>query len=333
MSNNFKSVTNHRKKYSPRQALSAYLVAPCKEFLADPAGGLLSLGSPERTLLNYLIPQWERFALNGRRFYLSQTRIGKELGFCRQRINKAFGALASLGLVTKHKRYDDTSVYTVSRYFYFGDVRARLAKILSCLRFLPLALLTTTSIETRLLGIKLSHRNTVSRGEVMSMIPDYVRDVKIPGYNLTLVGRIKLSAFTKEAIEHAQDAIEYTKKEVKNPYMYFMSLCLRYTQEHDLEPNWALVEQISQRLEVANLNGPDVFVSHEKPAPKLTIYEDASQMGMTQVFSRPKVGPLATWKGHTSPNTRSQFPLKQAPTTEKGQKFAEELQRMLGLIP
>lgn len=76
-----------------------------------------------------------------RTIYVSQSRIARKIGSCRETANRAMGYLAELGLITKKYRHMMTCLYTIHPTFLDPEVRDELKTMFKCFYFLNLSFL------------------------------------------------------------------------------------------------------------------------------------------------------------------------------------------------
>lgn len=81
------------------------------------------------------------------------------------------------------------------------------------------------------------------KGKTMK-IPEYLENSPIP---LTLYGKIRLSAFNRDAIQHAFGGF-LASRGIKNPFGFIYSAALKHqTKSQNLEPDWALYFRLMEQ--------------------------------------------------------------------------------------
>jgi len=76
-------------------------------------------------------------------------------------------------------------------------------------------------------------------------IPDHIESITELG--LTVWGKIRLLAFSKEAIDFARIKSSAIKS-LRDPFAYFMSQCLKHSEANKQIPNWQYVDAINDIL-------------------------------------------------------------------------------------
>lgn len=102
-----------------------YFITNIKGKTRDALGYLLALSNKNRTI------------------YVSQSRIARKIGSCRETANRAMGYLAELGLITKKYRHMMTCLYTIHPTFLDPEVRDELKDMFKCFYFLNLSFLAS----------------------------------------------------------------------------------------------------------------------------------------------------------------------------------------------
>lgn len=167
----------------------------------------------------------------------------------------------------------EANSYKLSPYFSFQDVRSNLSHILPSLKFLPLLLLSVMNVFCCDQNNVYQNLNYISKRKVIrnltlnnkihpsairilekikwsekmdevTTIPSYINNVS--SIKLTRSGKIRLSGYPSAAITFADVHIKRTKKFVKNPFSYFISLCDQYCKDYEIKPNWEQVELLKK---------------------------------------------------------------------------------------
>lgn len=101
----------------------------------------------------------------------------------------------------------------------------------------------------------------------------------------TIWGQIKLMGYTEEAILYADSVLLACKKNIKNPWTYFIGICKKYSEENNLEVKWSLVITLSKQYSMPN-EGPFIdesFVpTHPVHVSSRKTYNNYSQSNQTK---------------------------------------------------
>jgi hypothetical protein len=96
-----------------------------------------SLSGVHHKLMGYMLA----FANRHSDIYIRQDTIAAKLGYRRESINRALGALQELGLIKLLYRHMTSCKYKIASAFFNFEVRSELRHIYKCLFFIPIAFL------------------------------------------------------------------------------------------------------------------------------------------------------------------------------------------------
>ena len=98
-----------------------------------------------KKVLEYL----DRYGTYYSKIEVSQERIALQIGYSVRQVGRAIKDLARLGFITKRRRYNKTSIYTIAEFFRSNHNRARLAFIFKWFKpYLHKTISTITNITT-----------------------------------------------------------------------------------------------------------------------------------------------------------------------------------------
>ena len=192
----------------------------------------------EINILNYLIVMGNRFD----DVYVSQQRLATRFGVSRRYINSVIASLAIKGFITKTRRFNKTSIYTINTLFYTHA--SYLKNIFWGLahwskRFLLAIYRANFSLSNK--GIyKYNNRSfkvTKKRKEyVMQLSPAIIQATAQLG--LTDLGQKKLAVLPDDAIIYALKQANHYQK-YTDPFKEFFKIALDYATQHKLPITWA----------------------------------------------------------------------------------------------
>ncbi len=83
--------------------------------------------------------------------------------------------------------------------------------------------------------------------------------------------QIKLSAFPDEAIEYTVNKLKYAKS-IREPFNWFIGMCLNYCSDNDIKPDWHRVELLAKSAHMPD-NAPMLLDKSEwkKPIPTVSV--------------------------------------------------------------
>lgn len=267
-----------------------------------------------------------------RQLYKAQSTLASGINRCRATANRALKKLDKLCLVVKTYRHKKTCLYQLSPIFKDPYIRAKLVTLFPALKFLPIAILLVSSLHAikeqnvtqriyervnnslykitkslstdRLYTLK---RLTTKRivpvlygqeiGSSMSTtnpIPDSIR--KLTALHLTKWGQIKLTAFPAQVLEYAyQRFLKTDRTQIKDPFLWFVKVCMLQCQKEKIAPNWTSVRYLAQQYGM-----PD--------EAKMFFYE---RFASDNAYSSQKKNALSTAKSPPSIQTESNLSVYQ----------------------
>lgn len=259
-----------------------------QEFINDPIKYLRSLTYYERTLLNtilYLCSSYETVEVS------QTTLGLWSLGLRRQTVNRMLEKFEANGLIKSTYRHMDTCVYNMDPIFLDQKLRKFISPYLPTMSYLPKILVTNPPTQvnfnfslkkmTQLLKSPDIYINPLS---VVSSVSESVKSVDDVNYararerknlqlkkentmnieqkiahdileiaeklKLTPAGKIKLMGFSSDARYFARSKMKYALRS-KDPFAYFMRLCMTYHSDHNTETNWKLVDELKRTFGIA----------------------------------------------------------------------------------
>lgn len=213
----------------------------------------------------------------------SQERIAYLAKVTDRTVRRSLDRLREAGFISTFQRWNNSLLYKIADIFQDCDVRRALAKVCPTFKFLAIFFLfspnpTVQSDDVRLRNnlfinnpsVTQSHdyitgkeskpydyiKNTSKLKTTKSQsvrrpmadhggISQAIRDIKC--VKLTKWGQIKLSAFPDGAIIYAVEQYKKSKNKPKDGFAWFFSVCGRWCQIYNTEPNWKYLEELKER--------------------------------------------------------------------------------------
>jgi len=213
----------------------------------------------------------------------SQKRLAELTKLTDRTVRRSLDRLREAGFVSTYQRWNNSLLYKMADIFQDCDVRRALANVCPTFKFLAIFFLfspnpTVQSDDVRLrnnLFINLpsvtqshdyitgketkpydyikntSKLKTTKSQSVRRPMAEYggisqvIRELKF--LNLTKFGQIKLSAFPDGAILYATDQYKKSRNKPKDRFAWFFTVCGRWCQINNIEPNWKYLEELKER--------------------------------------------------------------------------------------
>lgn len=273
---NYRNYNTSKNKNQHSKKIFSYPVS------IDPVEEIYNISENEREVFSYFVG----LANNFKKLYPSQKTIGESKNLCRKTVNKYVGTLCQRGFIQKKNNFKSTNDYILSPYFDIIAVRQALAPLIKAFRFIPFSALVTTILHTETISktkvtrvinpfvyIK-SLSNWISKGgglstkKVVKNLKNHVSHRKRKGFlmnnliipeilgikSITMLEKIQLSAFPKEAIIYALKMLP-KGKELKSVFCWLRFVCKDYCKLHELEPDY----QWATQMEAAYKSNPKQF--------------------------------------------------------------------------
>ena len=243
---------------------------------ANPDKEMRTLSGIELQIINYI--RW--LSTKFKSVYFSQSHIAKKFNCSRKTANKYLGILERRGYLRMRRNKFSTNDYFVSDYFKLIPVRKLLTSLLrpqNELSFSGLMLhiekilkSKVTRVISPLVFIKFLS-SWISKGGGLStkkIVKNHVSHRKRKGFlmnnpiipeilgikSITMLEKVQLSAFPKEAIMYALKMLPKNKA-LTSVFCWIRFVCKDYCKLHELEPNY----QWASQLEAAYKSNPKQF--------------------------------------------------------------------------
>lgn len=251
-----------------------------------------------------------------------QKYWAKIFGVCHITANAWIKQFESLGLINRIKgkkvvRYVmEPDAYQISPYFSYPDVKSRFSKYIPSLKYFSLALLVVTSLfssggvlangnytktsykekvirnlrlnnraSRKVIGV-LEHSNWNGAMDFETVIPDYIQ--RLSCLEFTRAGMVRLLPYPSDALAYAQRCLINTKKFVKNPFAYFISLCDQYCKDYEIKPNWQVMELAQKAFHFKNSDDMvTTNVVNKKKVPQARAIKSTSLSVKSSAISSP----------------------------------------------
>lgn len=228
----------------------------------------------------------------------SQTCVANVIGCSRKTVNRAMKYFDELGVITKKKRFNKTSIYTINKSIYkYAHILKHKFKSLNWvlgLSFMLSCLPTQKDVQQRQNRLNVpssissyvgNKKNLVSytveeRGVTFAAPQTRVKvkfkrrrimnKVEISPIlatitkrlKLTKWGQIKLICFSDDALKHAYNEYQHTNN-LSNSFNWFFMTANRYCIEHNVEPDWKTYYEL---IEYYKMPKDPVYIS-KTPSP------------------------------------------------------------------
>lgn len=211
--------------------------------------------------------------------YFTQSYIAKKIGCVRETVNRLLRPFEELGLISSNFRYKTSNQYQISPYFEDLNVRRILKPIFKCLYWLPLSILLSREVRsvqechTSNLYIYISQLNSKLayniNCRIVSLAMSRIREAEladerdrlrrgivkkkvVQSLNVTPLGAAKLLAFSSKAHEYAIGEFAQCTQLPDNIFATYVGLCLNYSNNHNLIPDWTLAYREMRKLGYAS---------------------------------------------------------------------------------
>lgn len=267
-----KTINNSKRINTKNQeVLKGFFLS--QEFLSDPEVYFERMSKAQRDAFDVLIKLWRQ---NGDGFSISNQKLANIMGCSYATVNRWKAEWVKHGLLKSEAVFvsdyglavrQQASKYFLSNYFKLPDTESLLGYLLPSLKLLTIALLavfSSYSSQDNLYNQKYNNLNIIRRDirnltirrtgyawdlvrrsgrmglKIDDVIPSHVH--RITELNLTNAGKMRLSVYPGAAILDARGKIKITKKFIKDPFAYFVSLCEQYCKDNDIRPDWNVFE-------------------------------------------------------------------------------------------
>ncbi len=214
----------------------------------------------------------------GNNIYKSQTSMARDLGYCRETINRSISRLRSFGIIWTVGGTKQTCLYYLHEFFTKNSTRKNLSSFMRYYVSFSLALLvpapevtqvkldvlktnlvSSSSIresnnyaDARAREIRHEYEKKESINQKGNALEASARLMKLQeNFPITTHGLITLSVFPEQAIDHAESML---KKVImaQQPFGYFLSLCKNYCKANGIEFSWRPYYERKQALSIDN---------------------------------------------------------------------------------
>jgi hypothetical protein len=296
-------------------------------------------------ILNIIIRYCQQFDV----VYVSQQTIADEAATAREVVNRAFKSFEEKGWITMDYRHMKTSIYHISPYFNFPDVRHRLGHLIPVLKsFLISCILSNFALaqakpEVTLLKnsnvyiYKNSHStkrigDQTMKSPELNPISPTIREIK--SINLTKWGQIELSIFSDKAIEYADRSYKYTTN-VRDPFRFFFKLAYNYSLDNNIKPNYTYRNQLATLFKMPEnpkliLTGRDK-ASRTETCDKTSRVVEKKTVTVTKGSRFEEIRAKERAEKERYEKSIAHIKVKTLSHTEKDHESAKAFQRMMGL--
>lgn len=197
----------------------------------------------------------------GKEFEVSKKGIGDHAGIHGDTALRQCKKLREWGLIDYRRRYMATNVYVLNEWLLDVHIRDLLRPLFKSLRVLLFMLLVCPSSYSRSKYVQTVQYRKNIQGDIRNSlykttklykeagdgISSYVKGIENLG--LTRAGQIKLSAFSAECIEFADERMGYCTR-VRNRFNWFMRVCLDWSKRHSVAPMWDYVVMLMRKHKI-----------------------------------------------------------------------------------
>jgi hypothetical protein len=260
LSNNIKD--DYSVKYSgsfPKKQHSkiSFFIHP--SILQDMDGFFSKITEVQREVLEYLF--W--LDAHCKCVRPSQSTIAKRVGATRQYVNQILGELQDVGILQKIYRHMRPCFYIIAGVFKNPFITKRLASYFNVFKLQSYLLLTqyNNNLNRYKSYIYMGAQNNSNRSRDMSEpspFSSYLEEVA-PKLQLTLAGKVRLSAFPDEALKHVVHTFDQSRHKLTGDYGRWLWGCARnYCQQLSLVPNWRYSNELAVSFGIT-LDSPLVY--------------------------------------------------------------------------
>lgn len=291
----------------------------------------------------------------GNNIYKSQTSMARDLGYCRETINRSINRLRSFGIIWTMSGTKQTCLYYLHEFFTKNSTRKNLSSFMRYYVSFSLSLLIPTPevtqvkldvLKTNLVSsssIRESNSNAGARAREIrheyekkerlneqtlgrNALEASARLMKLQeNFPITPHGLITLSVFPEQAIDHAESMLNKAIM-AQQPFGYFLSLCKNYCKSNGISFSWRPYYERKQALNIDN-DAPtidmEILLEIRKRLEREAIKKPTSwNKNQTQQRERPKPIPHV----ETEKEAKTRIFLEEFDTTFK---FVNELERAM----
>jgi len=238
---------------------------PCQQYILQyPTQLVYDLTDSELTVLDRILFYVARY---GNTIQFNQTYFGEQQGFTRQTANRAIAKFKKLGLILIKQRRIGCGILSITNYFSLPRVRAILSRFFNAYPVFKIGIsmllseyVTAYKNKTsspdparRLFRIGLN-RSAVNKAYQRSdkkvnevtirKILDIERALVARGESLDTMDTEKLAAFSDECLDSV--SMQMKKAHPKQPFAFFMHLCMKWCKENNQEPIFAKADALRQ---------------------------------------------------------------------------------------
>lgn len=232
------------------------------DILRNPTQFVSDLTEAEYTVLDVALTA---ATYHGNGFLFNQTYLGERKGFTRQTANRAVAKFKKLGLFLVKQRRKGCAYLSISNYFSFPLVRAAIShkftkypgfqiRLSMLLPEYVSAIQRETSCPDRQLfriGLNRSSENErrANRDKKVNEVTirkilDIERALVARGESLETMDTEKLAAFSMECLDNV--SMQMRKAHPKQPFGFFVHLCMKWCKENNEEPVFAKADVLRQ---------------------------------------------------------------------------------------
>ena len=257
--------SDQTRKDQPEKEYRVKNIPSQQYILKYPAQLVSDLTEAEYTVLDTALAA---VAHHGNGLLFNQTYLGEREGFTRQTANRAISKFKKLGLVMVKQRRQGCAYLSITNYFSYPLVRAAIShKFTKYPRFqIRLSMLLSEYVSSdktkktsspdpdrQLFRIGLNRSNENERGSnrdkkvnevTIRKILDIERALVARGESLEAMDTEKLAAFPEECLDAV--SLRMKKAHPKQPFGFFMHLCMQWCKENNQEPVFAKADALRQ---------------------------------------------------------------------------------------
>jgi|SRR5579859_877801 len=255
--------------------------------------------------------------------YIRQDTIARDIGCCRESVNRWIAYFCELGILSKAYRPMTSCLYEINPLFYKKEIRNEIYFLLRSAIFLPIALLTSIRGEippetdkyifpSEYSQGEMSHKESVrksinttplsphdaSRGSERGREGDKppgrgraipMETVKGPKeLKLNRVGELLLSVYPPQARKHAGKVVSECTMAIKLPFFYYRKLCNDWCKANNFKIAKVKFREMHDTIRAERLDSNANGVDPKDP----WIYLTPKPLGRTS-DNRPPTGPLS----------------------------------------
>lgn len=259
-------------------------IQPNEQFKKNPHAYIQSLTKSETKILDAMLYGASVFTTH----YQSKNSIAAIVGCSEKTVERALNKFQSSGLLARNYRHFNSNQYKISSWFRNPFNKLLISNVLKNIKMLPIALLciaaATQSIEQNVAQHKIENKNnnyiykpsviervTLTRARARDGflkkentfgMKHFIRKIDNPSMPvspavlklkgvlpLSKWGQLKLTAFPDAAIGYARGNLK-SLQSLKDPFAYFISLCLKYCKEKHIKPDFKWYDQIKAQLNI-----------------------------------------------------------------------------------